>query len=38
MEVEIFVHVKNEGPMDGSESVLLFLKSPLVVIHFDLDV
>lgn len=38
VEVEIFVHVKNEGPMDGSESVLLFLKSPLVVIHFDLDV
>ena len=27
----MFVHVKNEGPMDGSESVLLFLKSPLVV-------
>ena len=29
-EVEIFVKVKNVGERDGGESVLLFLKSPLV--------
>lgn len=29
VEVEVFVHVTNDGPVDGSESVLLFLKSPL---------
>lgn len=37
VEVEVFVHVTNDGPVDGSESVLLFLKSPLVTVTGGCD-
>ena len=38
VEIEVFVLVKNDGPVDGGESVLLFLKSPLVWIRVESDI